>query len=133
VICPNGWDKENLSQPGFQKEYNFIFDGQYSRDSLRSFEPESFIQQIVEKYKNRQLDGVVGVDDYPTSIVATIIAEKLGLPASELKQVQQEIVPEATPQFMIFDPCNFDQNQISMGYPFLPNRLNQYFQFWRNK
>jgi len=98
-----------------------------------------------QKYKNRQLDGVVGVDDYPTSIVATIIAEKLGLPASELKplfvchnkyysrQVQQEIVPEATPQFMIFDPCNFDQNQISMGYPFLPNRLNQYFQFWRNK
>jgi len=83
VVCPNGWDKENLKRPGFQKEYHFIFDGEHSRNSLGNFEPERFIQQMVEKYREQQLDGVVGIDDYPASIVAAIIARKLDLPAPE--------------------------------------------------
>jgi hypothetical protein len=139
VVCPNNWDKNNLNQPGFQNAYHFIFDGEYSRNSLGNFEPERFIQQMVEKYRDQQLDGVVGIDDYPASLVAAIIAKKLDLPASELRslfvchnkyysrQVQQKCVPEATPQFVLFDPCNFDYNQTSLNYPFFAKPVKSVF------
>ncbi len=85
-------------------------------DFLAIADPEGEIERIVDACRSFRADGVISTDDYPGSILASIVAERLGLPgvppaASLLCQhkyharcLQRLAVPEATPEFALADP-----------------------------
>lgn len=77
------------------------------------------------------IDGIIAHWDFPTSVLAPILAAERGIPAPSLRSVvacehkywsrldQREVVPECVPQFAAFDP--FDDNAldgIDLDFPF---------------
>ncbi|MEU5842253.1 ATP-grasp domain-containing protein [Rhodococcus sp. NPDC047139] len=77
------------------------------------------------------IDGIIAHWDFPTSVLAPILAAEHGLPSPSLRSIvatehkywsrlaQQESVPECVPQFSTFDP--FDDNaldSIELDFPF---------------
>ena len=76
--------------------------------------------------------GIVGFDDYPATLLALAIAEKLALPGPSLaaavlcshkawsRLLQQESVPAAVPRFQVIDP----------GRCYAPGDLELAFPFW---
>lgn len=77
------------------------------------------------------MDGIVAHWDFPTSVLAPVLAAERGLPAPTLRSVlkcehkawsrleQRESVPECVPGFSVFDP--FDDNaldSIDLTFPF---------------
>ena len=77
--------------------------------------PEAEIERIVESCGAFRPDGIVSTDDYPGSILASIVADRLGLPgvppATSLlcqhkyhsRCAQRAAVPDATPAFELVD------------------------------
>ncbi|MDD9208188.1 hypothetical protein PU560_17210, partial [Georgenia sp. 10Sc9-8] len=77
------------------------------------------------------VDAIVAHWDFPTSVMAPILAAERGIPAPSLTSVlkcehkywsrleQAECVPEVVPQFSSFDPFGEDVlGQIDMDFPF---------------
>lgn len=77
------------------------------------------------------VDGIIAHWDFPTSVLAPILAAERGIPAPSLRSIvacehkywsrldQHEVVPECVPQFAAFDP--FDDNAldgIDLDFPF---------------
>jgi biotin carboxylase len=77
------------------------------------------------------VDAIIAHWDFPTSVLAPILARERGLPAPELKSVlacedkywsrltQREAVPECVPDFAVFDPFTDDPlADIGLEFPF---------------
>jgi hypothetical protein len=101
-------------------------------------DPDTFVFRELLDEARRQLDRFPGsVDaiiahwDFPTSVLAPILAAERGLPAPSLRSVlkcehkawsrltQREVIPECVPGFSTFDP--FDDNPLDMidlDFPF---------------
>ena len=91
------------------------------------------------------LNGITSTGDYPGSIIASIVAHKLGLPAPSTKalllcnhkfyarQQQQISVPEAVPDFQIIDPHTFCSNDLVLSYPFFLKPVKAYFSIHANR
>lgn len=101
-------------------------------------DPDSYVFADLLDEARRQLDEFPGsVDaiiahwDFPTSVLAPILAAERGLPAPSLRSVlecehkawsrltQREVIPECVPAFSMFDP--FDDNPletIELDFPF---------------
>lgn len=77
------------------------------------------------------VDAIIAHWDFPTSVLAPILAAERGLPAPSLRSVlkcehkawsrltQREVIPECVPGFSMFDP--FDDNPldtIELDFPF---------------
>lgn len=77
------------------------------------------------------VDGIIAHWDFPTSVLAPILAAEHGIPAPSLRSVvacehkywsrldQRDVVPECVPRFAAFDP--FDDNaldSIDLDFPF---------------
>lgn len=96
-----------------------------------------YIDDKLEKARNilRKFDGTVDAIichwDFPAMPMAAILCAEFGLPSPSLEAVlkcshkywsrleQQEVVPQATPEFCVIDP--FDENaidKITLNHPF---------------
>ncbi len=114
VVCPTSRDYRELSYQGY--EYNFIYAGHNPRGNLGGFDPVGFIDKTVARVKNKGISAVIGTHDYPGSIIASIISEKLGLcSVSTMANIicqhkyysrlhQKDIFPWAVPEFKLVDP-----------------------------
>src|SRR5262249_45496487 len=95
--------------------------------------PRAFVDAAVSYAKrlNDCVHGVVAFDDYPASLLAVAIAERLALPGPSLASVvtcnnkawsrmaQAVAVPEAVPRFQIIDPHrDMRQGDLELGFPF---------------
>lgn len=124
VICPTNRDKRELFFDHVRGNYNIVFH-EYDASQLEQivckgigrlledFEPQRMINNILAIAAKNNIDGVLSTEDYPGSIFASIVAEKLDLPGSRTKlflccqhkyysrYVQQACVSEATSQFWL--------------------------------
>ena len=95
--------------------------------------PRAFIAAAVAEAKrlDHPVYGVVAFDDYPASLLAVAIAERLGLPGPSLASVvacsnkawsrvmQEAAVPEAVPRYQIIDPHRVQRpGDLQLAYPF---------------
>ena len=129
LLSPTGRERRHLPAVAadlncrviFQEFAASYFDRQLSGDA----EPESaaldtlpLIEEIVSRYKRERIEGVTSGIGYPGMLVASIIAERLGLPGTTVESVllcehkyyaraaQQKLTPSATPSFQLLTPDN---------------------------
>jgi len=95
--------------------------------------PRTFVRAAVAEARRlgERVHGVVAFDDYPASLLAVAIAEKLRLPGPSLASVvicnnkawsrvlQKAAVPKAVPRFQIIDPHRtLRPDDLQLEFPF---------------
>ena len=90
---------------------------------------ERWIEKTTKAYAQGKIDGIIGTDDFSSSILAAFVGKKLGLKVPDpgvmlrfgnkfhSRQLQETFVPEATPRFALVDPENPDKTP-PLPFPF---------------
>lgn len=123
LICPTHRDERELARLGFTSDR--LYQHEYASDALEMIagaarcQPETIadplaeIEAIVDLYRGITLTGVFSTDDYPGSTIASIVAQRLGLPGPDpaanllcqhkfyAREIQQFFTPEAVPPFAL--------------------------------
>jgi biotin carboxylase len=100
----------------------------------------SLVEEILSRYTRDRIDGVTSAVGYPGVPVASIIAERLGLPGTKVESVllcehkyyaraaQRKLAPSATPTFQIVTPENlFGENTLDIPFPLFLKPVKSYF------
>jgi biotin carboxylase len=123
LICPTHRDERELARLGIA--FGRLYQHAYASEALELIagaarcQPETIadplaeIEAIVNLYLDIPLTGVLSTDDYPGSTIASIVANRLGLPGPDpaanllcqhkfyARQIQQVLTPEAVPPFAL--------------------------------
>ena len=102
-------------------------------DNPELCKPRRFVADAIAEIKRRNMrpDGIVGFDDYPASLLALAISNRLGLPGPRLESallcshkawsrlLQKEIVPQSVPAFQVVDPTRrYRPSDLELRFPF---------------
>lgn len=141
LLCPNEWDRALLASPParVERRFDILPLGDDVHDSLGTFDVNTFIDDTVSSLRRAGVDGVTSSGDYPGILVASFVAQELGLPGPAPNAVltcshkyysrlaQQDVVPLETPQFELFDPQESDPTSIQMPYPLFVKPVKSWF------
>ena len=116
------------------ERFRFVPIGDFAQaDNPELCRPLAFIAAAVDEAKrlDEPASGIVAFDDYPASILAAAIAEKLNLPGPSLVSVvacnnkgwsralQRAVAPEAVPRFQVLDPRRaYAPGDLGLAFPF---------------
>lgn len=105
--------------------------------------PRDFIERAVAFARSQpHIDGVIGVDDFPPSLLVPAIARRLGLPGLDFRaavrtehkgwsrMLQRRLVPDATPRFALVDldrPAEL--GELGVGRPFWMKPIKSYLSY----
>lgn len=121
VVGPSVWDRESLALPRVARDHRFTFIGEEFQEypslleGLR-FDVFAYVRRVLREQRGKTFSGVVGTGDYPGCMLAPLLAAELGLPSPPpqavvvlshkfySRQIQQRLVPHATPAFASLDP-----------------------------
>lgn len=117
IICPTIRDHREIDKISTDEKYrhNYIFYGKNPREDLSAFDPVRFINKFQDDLKDISIDGIIGTHDYPGSIVASILSEKLKTPGPPVlsnlicqhkyysRIYQERAVPDAVTEFFLID------------------------------
>ncbi|HEY8212187.1 MAG TPA: ATP-grasp domain-containing protein [Myxococcaceae bacterium] len=134
VLCPNAWDREALARPAIRDSHEVIFAGEELINGLTpwtilTFDVDRWMDRTAARFRGAGLHGVVGTGDYPGSMLAAGVAERLGLPSAGMgpvvklshklisREIQREAAPEATPDFEPVNPFSSDMPR-RLRYPY---------------
>jgi biotin carboxylase len=156
VVCTTERDKRELAQATIQSKYSIIFDqhddtvmeslAQKGEDWLIQYpdhysfihNPQQTLDQLIAICQKNKVNGVLSSDDYPGSIFASIVAQKLNLPGPCPNTVllcqhkyygrlaQQKYIPYATPHFNLIDPQQEIKN-VSISFPVFIKPAKSFF------
>lgn len=133
ILCPGVWDEEALARPAIAERYELVREGaELAEDPAhvggRPFELDAWLSATVQRHRRARIDGVVGTGDYPGCQLAAALAAELGCVAPRFadvvdlshklhsREIQQRLVPEATPRFAAYDP--WSGPAPPMAFPF---------------
>jgi hypothetical protein len=115
IVFPTVWDEKHFGRGGdFRQGLEVELKRPSDHECRWEFDVLGFVEEQV--LAGGDLDGVFSSSDYPGSIVAGALSERLGLPGSAPSQIlltshkyysrlaQREAVPESTPWFELVDP-----------------------------
>jgi hypothetical protein len=127
-------DARWLGRIGRPERFRYLPVGDFAQaDNPELCRPRAFVSDAVAEAKrvDERVQGVVAFDDYPASLLAVAIAEKLGLPGPSLASVvacsnkawsrllQAAAAPEAVPRFQIIDPHRAHRpGDLQLAFPF---------------
>ncbi len=138
IIFPTARDLREISLLKNEHGHNYVFYGKNPREYLGHFDSGAFISSFLEDFKDKNIDGIIGTHDYPGSIIAAMLAEKLGLygvkPDINLccqhkyksRIAQSRLVPEAIPEFYLIDPFGTSAAP-PMDFPFFIRPVKSFF------
>lgn len=135
VLFPNDWDRDQWSQSKYKEDFEFIFYGKEFFSfpyifQLLHFDVWKFIKKLTNEFKNKGISAVLSSDEYIGAIIAAIVAEEIGLPGANPKniilaqhkyysrKVQQEFNREETPAFSLLSLNDIKSQTITLPYPF---------------
>lgn len=114
--------------------FRFVPVGRFAEaDNPELCRPRRFIRETLAEIRRRGLRpaGIVGFDDYPASLLALAIGERLGLPGPSLRAalccshkawsrvMQRAAAPQAVPAFQLIDPRRrYRQSDLRLQFPF---------------
>ena len=92
VLFPDEWDRAAARDPRYRGEVEFLHEGfdLFSfPDNARlfTFDALRFVEKLARKYASRGIDAVVTSDEQFGPFLASMVAERLGLPHSPLQAV----------------------------------------------
>ncbi|MSP48126.1 MAG: biotin carboxylase [Alphaproteobacteria bacterium] len=108
-----------------------------------SCRPRDYIGRAVAFARaNSRIEGVIGVEDFPPSLMVPAISRHLGLPGLDFtaavrcehkgwsRMLQQRLVPEATPRFALVDLDRpVDLEALGVGRPFWLKPIKSYLSY----
>ncbi len=134
TVGVNDHDAYWLARIDRPTRFRFVPIGDFAQaDNPELCRPRAFIAAAVAEAERLggQPSGVVAFDDYPGSILAAAIAERLNLPGPSLASVvacnnkgwsralQAAAVPQAVPRFQILDPHRaYRPGELQLAFPF---------------
>ena len=133
LLFPNEWDRAELDSPRHRERYRFSYAGfdlfRFPENlRLAVFDARAFIERIVAKYRGAGLDGVVSTEEQWGALIASVIAQRLGLPGPDprgilaaqhkfyAREMLSRVLPEATPAYSVF-PYDIRRAE-DVGLPF---------------
>lgn len=134
-----------LASPLIFDEYNSEELEKYTYEEgfeeAKSEDIEPLIVGLIQKYKKIPLAGIITSDDYPGSLIASILARALGLIAPPIKTLltcqhkyysriaQSEVVPEAVPKFSLIQ----EHTLHTLTFPCFVKPVKSYFSCFAQK
>jgi biotin carboxylase len=134
TVGVTGHDAHWLDRIQRPQRFRYLPVGDFAQaDNPELCRPRAFIAAAVAEAKrlDHPVHGVVAFDDYPASLLAVAIAERLGLPGPSLASVvtcsnkawsrvmQEAAVPEAVPRYQIIDPHRVQRpGDLRLAFPF---------------
>lgn len=135
VICPTHRDYREIALLHTARRHRFFFHDYASlaledlvaedwHRAIQIADPRDEIRHLVERYADAGIDAVVSTDDYPGSALASILAERFGLPGPApsvnlrcqhkyySRVAQRSLVPQAVPHFRCFDSPGTIQRDV---------------------
>jgi biotin carboxylase len=135
VLFPNEWDQLEFAHARFRERFRFFYEGfdlfKFPENAkLMTFNAPAFIEKMVAKYRNANLAAVVSSDEQIGSLVASNVAQRLGLPGPNphavliaqhkyySRKLQASLHPEATPKFFAFPYTIKSEAELGLPFPF---------------
>ncbi len=134
VVCPTDWERTEIARSEQTAKYEFVVCAQELADSIGlwnalRFDVHRYLQQLADQHRGKGFAGVLGTGDYPGCMFSAFLSEQLGLPAPtpqstvvlshkfHSRELQQSIVPSATPHFAVIDPHR-PERPPQLAFPF---------------
>lgn len=133
AVCPTTWERRAITSAKLRERYEFLECGTelFSLGTLSAlrFDVRRYLDGLVRQHRGSGLSGILGTGDYPGCMFSAYLAEALDLPAPHprapvllshkyhSRELQQQIVPEATPRFEVLDPRSA-RGPRTLPYPF---------------
>lgn len=144
LVCPTMWDEAEL--PGVMRagRYRVCRYGSDASEDPGAFDAERFIEETAAAIGAAALDGVFASDDYPGSLAAAAIAERLDLPGPPLRSVllchhkyygrlaQRAAVPEAVPAFALVRGEE-GRAEAALGWPAFAKPVKSFFSLYAER
>ncbi len=119
VLFPKEWDRLEFARPEYARDFEFVYAGfdlfRFPDNArLLGFDVFRFVNEVVARFRRERLDGVFSNNEYFGTLIAAVVAEKLGLPGNDPRVVLTAqhkfyarrafaaIAPEASPRFAAF-------------------------------
>ena len=116
ILFAKDWDQVSIQSLQGKGSYQFYFEGfdlnRFPQNAqILSFRVLPYIRRLEKKYRSMGLDGVVSNHEQFGTLIAAVLAERLGLPGNNplvvlacqhkyySRMVQEKIVPQAVPRF----------------------------------
>jgi hypothetical protein len=117
VLCPTARDRMHFSRPEIRQAYDLEYRGTDEETHEAGFDGLRYLSETIRDVRGRrgQYRAVVGIDDFPASLMAALVAEALGFGSPSFESLflcqhkyysrlrQRDAVPEATPRFHVLD------------------------------
>jgi hypothetical protein len=141
VLCPTARDRAHLFRDGIRKKYALDFRGTDEETHDSGFASLRFLDGIIREIRSLPgaYDGVVGVDDFPASLMAAAVADRCGFPGPSFESLflcqhkyysrlrQREAVPESTPRFEALElPAGPPSVMPALPLPFFLKPVKSY-------
>jgi len=140
IIFPTIRDVREIEKISVEKQYrhNYIFYGQNPREYLSVFDPNRFIEKFQKYFEDISIDGIIATHDYPGSIIASILSEKLNTAGTGVlpnlvcqhkyysRVYQKRVVPDAIPEFSLVDPSD-KKNYRPPYFPIFMKPIKSFF------
>ena len=134
VLFPKEWDRLEFDRPEYRDEYEFVYVGfdifRFPENvRLLTFDVFRFVNEVVARYRNERIDGVFSNNEYFGALIASVVAEKLGLPGNDprvvltaqhkfyARQAFAAVAPEASPRFAAFPYAISDPAAFPLAFP----------------
>src|SRR5688572_21062145 len=138
VLFPDEWDRVAARDPRYRGELEFLHEGfdLFSfPDNARlfTFDALAFVEKIARRYAGRGIDAVVTSDEQFGPFLASLVAERLGLPHTPLsavltlqhkhyaRQAFERIAPESNARSALLRRAFGGKGQaadVPMAFPF---------------
>ncbi|MBC8022950.1 MAG: ATP-grasp domain-containing protein [Burkholderiales bacterium] len=133
-LFPDEWDLLAARDARYRERYEFHFEGfdLFSfPDNARlfTFDALRFVEKVAARYSGRGVDAVVTSDEQFGPFLASLIAQRLGLPRSDLeavltiqhkyyaRQAFERIAPEANTRFGLLRRGFSTPDEVPLAYP----------------
>lgn len=133
VLFPKEWDRQALVRAA-GADTELVFEGfdLFSFPSnlrLATFDARRYVDTLAARWRGR-IDGVVSNNEYFGATIASVLADRLGLPGTPPGAViaaqhkyysrlaQRRAAPEAVPQFAVFPFGCLDTDALGLSFPF---------------
>ena len=135
VLFPDEWDRAAVLDARYRGRYEFHFEGfdLFSFPDcarLLAFDALAFVDRVVRRYARIGLDAVVTSDEQFGPFLASLVAQRLGLPHAPLAAVLavqhkfyarsafRAIAPEANPRFGLLRRGYASAEEVPLPFPF---------------
>jgi len=141
-LNPSAYEQEVCSRPEIQSRYQLIYYHWHTDVPLSYAHLQRGGRDIVSQY-GHVIDGILCTQEYTSNILASLVAERCNVPGPSVaavlrcqhkyytRCVQRKAVPEATPEFCLIDPDDYEASVARMpfSFPCFVKPVKAYFSF----